>query len=86
MLDTLGKWLVDRYRSPCKKCLVRPTCDPFASGCDEWKQFINKRDMAESIGNDIEAYILLGAITIGLLFIIVTFVLGLWVWFDIIVF
>ena len=86
MLDDLGKMLVDRYKNPCKKCIVRATCEPFTANCNKWEEFIDQRDNAESIGNDVEAYILLGAIIIGLLFIILTFGLGLWVWFDIIVF
>ena len=83
MLDTLGRWLVD-YLNPCKKCIVRATCKPFKIDCDEWKKFINQRERAESMGNDLESYILLTALTLGTLLIGVTFGLGIREWIRII--
>ncbi len=83
MLDTLGGWLVD-YLKPCKKCLVQATCRPFKVDCDSWNQFINQRDRVESIGNNIETYILLAAIIIGMLLIAATFGLGIVKWSEMI--
>ena len=84
MLDDLGVILVDKYLKPCKKCLVRATCEPFKIDCDKWNKYIDQRDNAEETGSEIESYILLIALIVGTLFIGVTFGLGIREWIRII--
>jgi len=79
MLSNLREWLIDR-KNPCKKCLVRATYRPFKTNCDEWKQFIKKRDKAEAIKD----FLILASLIVGFLFIIITFIFGILKWIRLI--
>ena len=82
MLGDLGKSLVDRYKNPCKKCIVRATCEPWTTNCDKWEKFIDQRNKAESTGDNIEVWAVIILIILGMLLVAVTFGLGIVKWSE----
>lgn len=73
------------YKDPCKKCLVKVTCNPMAEKC---KQFHNHRRLHGYYENFLDetkewtaTLIVLG----GVLFIPITFCFGLWKWVELLI-
>ncbi len=84
MVSELGIFILDKFFDPCKKCLVRPTCQPTLDTCPRYKKYHNRRYDIEGLTGDIEWWIIGTMLSVGLLFIITTFAFGIWKWSEII--
>ena len=79
MLDRLGKFIVDKYFDPCKKCLVKAICKPNWRKCDDYSQYLDHRYNAR---NKAQFWVLLTLVVSELLFIITILGYGKWEWFK----
>jgi len=46
LFDDLGKFIIDKFLNPCKKCLVRAVCKPVWTSCDNYTQYLDRIDVA----------------------------------------
>jgi len=80
MLEKLEKWILKKKKDPCKKCLVKMICRKnYNSACEEYKKF---EEFKETIGN-IKIYFEDVFILLILAIIVITFLLGLYQWYQI---
>jgi len=81
LLTNFTKWILKK-KDPCKKCLVRPVCDKNQI-CDSWKKYVKLRDKLDDIIDKIETVIVIGCVGIIFSTIVITFLLGLYQWYQI---
>jgi hypothetical protein len=84
MLDNIRIFLIDRYLNPCKKCLVRATCQQSELICPDYKRYNCRKNALSLIQTDIEWWIIGTLLIISLLFITATFAFGIWSWIELI--
>jgi len=80
-LANLTKWILKK-KDPCKKCLVNPICNKKRI-CDSWKKYVKLRDKLDDISDKFEAIIIVGIFGIAVSIIVITFLLGLYQWYQI---
>jgi len=83
MLDNFRIFLVNKFLNPCKKCLVRATCQPPEPECPDYKRYICRKNWLGLLQTDVEWWIIGSILISGILFIISTFAFGIWKWIEI---
>ena len=79
MLEKLKKWILKK-KDPCKKCLVKMICKKnYNSACEEKRKFEKFKETVD----DIESYFKGVFILVVLAIIVITFLLGLYQWYQI---
>lgn len=88
MLSKIWKKIYPRiFRNPCDVCLVKSKCKntPYSMKqiCILEDKWLNRQSKIVTILNDTELYLFIFSLILGTLLIILTFVFGLWKWFEI---
>ena len=73
-----------KYRKyPCKKCLVKATCNDLARDC-QYKEDHFKYDRAkENVKDELSEWFFIVSFFGGMAFVVLTFILGIWKWVEI---
>lgn len=82
-IDFIENFYVKKF-NPCKMCLVKVTCEiSQKSKCKSYSSYCKTIRFIDTIDSWIENAFIGGVIFGGLLFIITTFLLGIWQWIQI---
>jgi len=82
LIIKLGK-NIKYAKNPCKKCLVKITCDQYAD-CEEYQNtHVKFYKIWKDVKNECSELMFLGFLFSGFAFVILTVLFGLWKWVEI---
>lgn len=78
MLEFVRQWYI-KNKNPCKKCLVQAACQ---KTCTTKENFYKTARKINKLDSEIEIGFLLTCFLSGILFMVITFIFGLWKWVE----
>lgn len=79
------EWIAKWYRShrnPCDRCLVTTMCEKRYQ-CELYNNFHKRYNRIDNLSDAFDTAVICGCIIVVILFMIITFLLGFWKWYDI---